>query len=169
MWKKRGQNELYLSQVVDNIKKVTKKNSPPKETKKKPSLKQKETSPFKPSLKRKQSSPRSSTKPRKIWSQKESIPKEKEKMKCLHQSFILYKPEINRRYCKKGMDLDGVKCSKCHVKFGMPQQPPSNMQPIWICCNRRSSHCTHSLCGTCYFDLCNDKPINGYARRWTRS
>ena len=117
---KRGQNELYLSQVVDDIKKVKNKNSPPNETKKKPSSKKKATSlkpTSKPISKKKESSLESSTEPRKVLSEKKNVPKEQEKIKCLHQLYILYKPETNRQYCRKGMDVEGVNCSKCQKNW----------------------------------------------------
>ena len=129
MPKKRVRNKVYLIQVVEDIKK------------------QKDSSPYKPSSKRKQSGPKSSTKPRVVLSEEESLPKDKEKVKCLHQLYISYKPETDRRYCKKGMDLDGVKCSKCHVKFGMPRQPPSNTQPIWISSQTRADQLILVFCG----------------------
>ena len=167
----RGRNKLYLSQVVDNIKKVKNKNSLPNVTKKKPSSKKKATSlkpTSKPISKKKESSPKSSTEPRKVLSQKKNVPKEQEKIKCLDQLYILYEPETNRQYCKKGMDLEGVNCSKSHTKFGMLTQPPSNMQLIWICYNRRSSNCTHALCSNFYFHMCNDMHVNGYEKSQTR-
>ena len=88
--------------------------------KNKPSSKKKATSPkptSKPISKKKENSPKTSTKPRKVLSQKINIPKEQETIKCLHQLYILYKPENNRQYCRKGMDLEGVNCSKCQKNW----------------------------------------------------
>ena len=188
---KRVRNEKCLNKLVHDIKRVQNKNSLLKERNKKSTLRNKATTPkptSKPILKAKKinerhSSPKSKSKhiskkkdsgpkatkmPRKISSPKKDVPKEKNKIKCHHQLYISYEQETDRRYCMKGMDLEGVNCSKCHVKFGLPQHPPSNTQPIFVCCNRRSSCCTHSLCGTCYFKLSQASSENGYAKRRSR-
>ena len=188
---KRGRNETYLNKLVDDIKRVKNTNSPLNERNKKSTSRKKATSPkstSKPILKTKktnetQSSPKSKSKhiskkkdsgprttkmPRKILSPKKDVPKENKTIKCHHELYISYEQETDRRYCMKGMDLEGVNCSKCHEKFGLRQHPPSLTQPIFVCCNRKSSYCTHSLCRTCFFKLCQASSENGCAKRRSR-
>ena len=164
---KRGRNKQVLSQIVEDLKK-RRRNSPKRTPKQ--------------NLRKKISSPKTTLNPRKILStskkatspkrtpkQKKDLAKAKPKIKCSHQNSISYEPESDRRYCKEGMDLEGVSCSKCSLKFGEPRQPPSITQPIWVCCNRRNSDCTHSLCGTCYHDKTNDAQLETrYSKRRTR-
>ena len=168
---KRGRNETCLNKLVDDINRVKNINSPLKERNKK-STSRKNTSPkstSKPILKtKKDSGPKATKMPRKILSLKKDVPKENKTIKCHHQLYISYEQETDRRYCMKDMDLEGVNCSKCHGKFGLPQHPPSNTQSIFVCCNRRSSYCTHSLCGTCFFKLCQASSENGNAKRRSR-
>ena len=56
---------------------------------------------------------------------KDIIKKKAVAIKCNHDDIFCYKDETNWKYCKEGMDLHGVKCAGCKIKFGKQPNPPS--------------------------------------------
>jgi hypothetical protein len=198
---KRGRNEKFLNQVVNDLKKgkrdneiktpskkkkgADKKTNSPKSPVRKESLKKgspkspvridtlkkgnsvkksKTRSPKRIFAEKNSSSPKTNVrKPRKNFKPKKVIVTKAVDKKCTHKLYISYEQETDRRYCKKGMDLEGGSCSKCKLKFGMPGMPPSDTQPMWVCCNRKYIGCTYSLCSDCYFEM-----QNGSSNRRTR-
>ena len=160
---KRGRNHKFLKQVVDDIKrgkKSTPRNLPRSRTEIQLGIGDTNTSP-----KKKKGTCVTTTvaKPRRIFNSKNKRDKDKTQFKCAHRLTISFEQETDKRYCNKGMDLEGVSCSKCKLKFGQQGMPPAINKPIWVCNNRRLSGCTHSLCSACYFDM-----SDGSSKRRTR-
>ena len=62
----------------------------------------------------------------------------------------MFKEETDKRYCKENMDLDGVVCASCKIKFGDKEElgvaMPSVKCPIYVCSGRTLHDFTYSLC-----------------------
>ena len=98
---KRGHYKKFLNQVVEDLKKCSSRNKS-----KTPSLNRKVED-------KKSSSPKTTVrKPGKKIKSKKDIVRKTDNKKCTHNLYILYKQETDRRYCKKGMELEGFSCSK---------------------------------------------------------
>ena len=84
------------------------------------------------------------------------------KKKCTinHADVGMFKEETDKRYCKENMDLDGVGCASCKIKFGDKEEVgvtmPSVKCPIYVCSGRTLHDCVYSFCNTCYTEKSNE-------------
>ena len=78
----------------------------------------------------------------------------KEECKNDHLDVENFKEETDKRYCKENMDLDGVVCASCKIKFGDTDElgvaVPSVKYLIYVCSGRTLHECLYSLCNPCY-------------------
>ena len=77
-----------------------------------------------------------------------------------HADIGMFKEETDKRYCKENMDLDGIGCASCKIKFGDKEEigvvVPSIKCPIYVCCGRTLNNCVYSFCNTCYTEKSNE-------------
>ena len=80
------------------------------------------------------------------------------KQKCDydHSDILGFKEEVDKRYFKKGCDLDETHCCNCGVLFAYePREDavcyvPSTTQPTYFCLGRTKFNCEHGYCQSCY-------------------
>ena len=81
---------------------------------------------------------------------------------CLidHADVGMFKEETDKRYCRENMDLDGIGCASCKIKFGDKEEigvmVPSVKCPIYVCSGRTLHDYTYSLCNICYVKRSNN-------------
>ena len=85
--------------------------------------------------------------------------------KCDHQDYVRsFKEKIDKSYCKNGMDLYGVKCSK--YKYTLF---PTILHLILACVRINHYKCKYSLCGPCYHQYVNNEGVTCNTRRSRRN
>jgi len=81
---------------------------------------------------------------------------------CLinHADVGMFKEETDKRYCRENMDLDGIGCASCKIKFGDKEEigvmVPSVKCPIYVCSGRTLHDCVYSYCNNCYTEKSNE-------------
>ena len=56
----------------------------------------------------------------------------KNKYQSDHSDMRLFKEESDKRYCKEGMELEGVGCALCQITFGPGFAEPRVKSPIYV-------------------------------------
>ena len=97
--------------------------------------------------------------------------KQKEEMQCTfdHRDICSYKAEDDKRYCKEGNDLHGLRCTLCNRLFAEVEGEgcivPTQSLPLYICLGRNKYQCRRTYCSDCYQNIAViNKPIEKIRR-----
>ena len=96
----------------------------------------------------------------KTSAKKKEIDSGEKKCTINHADVGMFKEETDKRYCKENIDLDGVGCASCKIKFGDKEEigvnVPSVKCPIYVCSGRTLHDCVYSFCNNCYTEKSNE-------------
>lgn len=76
----------------------------------------------------------------------------------VYRAMITYNAEMNASYYKEGEELYNTKCSLCNISLVDQVSPgslsneikPTANQPAYVCIQRLTQRCLHSVCYTCF-------------------